>query len=257
MNAALSKAFRSVQIYFPGLQDLRFRIQRNVRGLLHKPHEHDFEALVHLPYQPNALFLDIGSNRGDAIQSILMQRPDARVMAFEPNTHLTDKVKKIYKNDPRVEVQNFGLGSKPGSFELFIPFYNRYMFDGLASFKERRARRWLENRLYGFRSEKLHIERMVCEVKRVDDLQLDPYFIKIDVQGFEYDVLVGARNTLATSQPILLIETPDSREIEFLSSLGYKPYVYRQSRFHAGLRGMNVFFFHDVRHSTMSDHFVQ
>ena len=145
MNAALSKAFRSVQVYFPGLQDLRFRIQRNVRGLLHKPHEHDFEALVHLPYQPNALFLDIGSNRGDAIQSILMQRPDARVMAFEPNTHLTDKVKKIYKNDPRVEVQNFGLGSKPGSFELFIPFYNRYMFDGLASFKERRARRCRQN----------------------------------------------------------------------------------------------------------------
>lgn len=178
-------------------------------------------------------------------------------MAFESNSFLTEKVKKIYRNDPRVEVQNFGLGSTPGSFELFIPFYNRYMFDGLASFKERRARRWLENRLYGFRGEKLHVERMVCEVKRVDDLLLDPYFIKIDVQGFEYDVLLGAQNTLIASRPILLIETPDSRELEFLLSLGYKPYVYRHSRFHAGVRGMNVFFFHDLQHSDVSGQFIE
>ena len=256
MNATLKKAFRSVQVHFPHLQDFRFRIERNVRSLLHKPHERDFEALIQLPYEAGALFMDIGSNRGDAIQSILMQRPDARVMAFEPNMHLTDKVKKIYKGDARVEVHNFGLGSQPGSFELFIPFYNRYMFDGLASFKERRARQWLENRLYGFRREKLHIERMVCEVKRVDDLHLDPYFIKIDVQGFEYDVLLGARNTLMTSRPILLIETPDSRELEFLLSLGYKPYVYEQSRFHAGRRGMNVFFFHDLQHPKASHPFI-
>lgn len=257
MNTSLAKAFRSVQVYFPGLQDYRFRIQRNVRSLLHRPHERDFEGLTCLPYHANALFLDIGSNRGDAIQSILMQRPDARVIAIEPNAYLTDKLKEIYRNDSRVEVQNLGIGSTPGSFELYIPFYNRYMFDGLASFKERRARRWLENRLYGFRQEKLQIERMVCQVKRLDDLALDPYFIKIDVQGYEYDVLLGAKNTLMASRPILLIETPDTPELNFLLSLGYKPYVYRQSRFHAGHRGMNVFFFHDVRHSKLSDQFAK
>ena len=37
-----------------------------------------------------------------------------------------------------------------------------------------------------------------------------PDFIKIDVEGFEYDVLLGAKNTLSNSKPILFIEIANS-----------------------------------------------
>lgn len=51
-----------------------------------------------------------------------------------------------------------------------------------------------------------------------------PDIIKIDVEGYELDVLSGAREMLATSLPIILFETSrDSEKIkELLSDLGYQ-----------------------------------
>ncbi len=242
MKSAVSRIFRSVQVHFPFLQDYRFRVQRNLRYLLDKTHELDFEVLSKLPQTGNHLFLDIGSNRGEAMQSILMRRPDARIIGFEPNVHLNEKVRKIYKNDHRVHIYDFGLGHETGTLTLHIPFYRNYMFDGLASLKEENARNWLKNRLYGYRESKLRIAKTTCEVKKLDDLNLQPYFVKIDVQGFEYEVLAGGKKTIAECQPILLIETPGKKELEFLLKYLYKPFVCRHSRLQPGLEGLNVFF---------------
>lgn len=110
MSAEVSKLFRSVQVHFPFLQDYRFQVQRNLRYLFNRTHEDDFEALPQLPKTDNNLFLDVGSNRGDAVQSILMRRSDARVIAFEANTLLVDKARRIYRNDARVQFNDFGLG---------------------------------------------------------------------------------------------------------------------------------------------------
>ena len=244
MNANVSKVFRSVQVLFPSLQDYRFQAQRKLRGFLNKTHEEDFEALTILPRTSNNLFLDIGANRGDAIHSILMRRPDARVVGFEPNTFLMEKIKKVYKNDPRVEVRNLGLGSKEGSFELYIPFYNNYMFDGLASFIERRAHRALINRLYGFNPQRLEVKKLVCPVIQLDSLNLQPYFMKIDVQGYEYEVLRGAEQTIREARPIMLIETPEQEELAFLDALSFEPFVFKKSKMVRGTGGMNVFFIH-------------
>lgn len=121
-----------------------------------------------------------------------------------------------------------------GSFTLYVPFYNDYMFDGLASLKEANARNWLKKRLYGYQERKLKIIKKTCYVKKLDDLNLEPYFIKIDVQGFEYEVLLGGRATIERSTPILLIETPGQKEIDLLKLYGYKPFTYRKSRLTPG-----------------------
>jgi FkbM family methyltransferase len=173
-----------------------------------------------------------------------MRRPDARVIGFEPNSFLIEKVKKLYRNDNRVEVRHLGLGSQPGSFDLYVPFYNNYMFDGLASFQERRAQRALLHRLYGYNPQKLEVKKLRCEVKRLDDLNLKPYFIKIDVQGFEYQVLLGGAETIKECKPVLLIETPGPEELTFLNSAGFQPFVFNKSRFLRGTGGLNVFFIH-------------
>lgn len=244
MHNNVLKVLRAIQVYFPFLQDYKFRVKRSVRQWVHQPHEDDFKALSYFRCSSTNLFLDVGANRGEAIQSILMMRPDASVIAFEPNHYLTEKIRKVYKNDPRVEIRDFGLGSADGSFRLFVPFYNNFMFDGLASFKERRARNWLVNRMYGFNSKKLEVKKVVCQVKRLDDLDLAPCFIKIDVQGFEYEVLRGAANTLSKCKPVVLMETPAAEELDFLSSLGYEAFCHRKSRLYPGTAGQNVFFLH-------------
>jgi hypothetical protein len=92
MKPNVSKIFRSLQVYFPALQDYRFQVQQTMRKVLNQTHEADFEILPYLPTTGNNLFVDIGANRGDAIQSILMRRPDSYVVAFEPNRFLVNKL---------------------------------------------------------------------------------------------------------------------------------------------------------------------
>src|SRR5687768_11995431 len=196
MNKNVLKLFRSVQVHFPFLQDLKFDVQRTIRSVLDHTHEKEFELVNLFSNDGNKVFVDIGANRGDAIQSILMRQPESKVFAFEPNVYLAGKLNKRYGTDNRVKIFNYGLGDNTNKFELFVPFYNNYMFDGLASFKEANARDWLKNRLYGYNESKLEIKKMLCQVKRLDEFDLNPCFMKIDVQGFEYEVLKGATETI-------------------------------------------------------------
>lgn len=240
MNATVSKALRSVQVFFPGIQDLRFKIQRKVREATGATHEDDFELLSVFCEFDHAQFVDIGANRGDAIQSMLMKCPQANVVAFEPNPLLGQKLEDIYQTDERVTIINSGLGNANEEFPLFVPFYRNYMFDGLASFQEKNARDWLKNRIYGYREDWLHVQEVMCTVKRLDDFNLSPVFIKIDVQGFEYAVLQGAKLTITSHRPVVLIEAPKDAERIFFAARNYRPYIYRNQKLIAGTEKFNV-----------------
>lgn len=69
------------------------------------------------------------------------------------------------------------------------------------------------------------VEREV-PVRRLDDLGLAPAFVKLDVQGFEHQALLGLRETLLRSHAPTLIETPGPETDAFMAGLGYEPFVY-------------------------------
>lgn len=93
MNARVSQMFRSVQVYFPFLQDLQVSFAE--KGKVGYSIKLMRRISKHFPIyrkSSNKLFLDIGANRGEAIQSILLKRPDANVIAFEPYDHVTQQL---------------------------------------------------------------------------------------------------------------------------------------------------------------------
>ncbi len=210
-------------------------------------HEDDFRILDYLEPGEGQVLVDAGANRGDAIQSMLMKQPLCRVVAFEPNPVLVEKLKRIYRNDPRVRIEAAGLGSKDIDIDLHLPFYRNYMFDGLASFRKENARDWLRTRIYGFRPEHLSIRKVSCTINRLDRYHLNPAFIKVDVQGYEREVLLGAAETLKNARPVLLIETPGESECRLLRELRYAPFVLVNGTVVEGTGNYNVLFFPDER----------
>lgn len=240
---SIKKAVRTLQVELPFLLDLKFTTMRALRNWLRVPFERDFSALPALAPPPDALFLDVGANRGQSTDAILMMCPDARIRAFEPNEALFRRLEKQFAGVQGVQLENLGLGDQASDAVLYVPFYKQWMFDGLASFDECAARNWLPSRLYFYNDKHLRIEQYVCRVRPLDDFELAPFFIKIDVQGFEYQVLRGAQRTLAEHRPVLLIETPEQRIIDFLATLGYQLYAYNRGRFERSARGrLNTFF---------------
>ena len=115
------------------------------------------------------------------------------------------------------------------------------MFDGLSSFKFETADDWLKTRLWRFDQKKLSIKKVKCPIKKLDEYQLNPYFIKIDVQGYELEVLKGGIDTLENFKPILLIESIDRETIKFLDQFQYRFYYYSNGRLLEGKGRLNTF----------------
>lgn len=246
-SGALKEFFRTllrtVQTWFPGLVDAKYVTQRSIRRVLRRPFEQEFRAVQLLGLPVGALILDVGANRGQSIDALRLVVPGRRVIAFEPNPLLADRLRRHYAQRPEVDVRAIGLGDEAGVHTLHVPAYNGYVFDGLASFDEAAARGWLDGRLFGYKAANVRIHRVICEVKRLDDLGLAPSLIKLDVQGFELQALRGGPRTLERYRPALLVEAPPDELVSYLNELQYRPYLFTDGHLVEGLRGgANTFF---------------
>lgn len=239
---------RSLQVllpFSPFLQETRCSVQRLWYRWRGRPIDSDLLGVRQLGLQPGDTLLDVGANRGFVLDALLWLTEGTRIVAFEPNPRLAGALARRYRNQPRVDCRAVGLGARPGRFTLWVPFYRDWPFDGLASIEPANAASWLNpERLYGFKPERLRLEPVACDIVRLDDLDLAPSFIKLDVQGYELSVLEGGESTLQRFRPILLVEESDDDEVwRFLVRLDYVVAAFERGRFTIGRRGRRNSFF--------------
>jgi FkbM family methyltransferase len=253
----MDKLLRTLQADFPFLLDAKFAARSLVSRALKRPHDADFRALALFPDIEGALYLDVGANRGQSIEAILMFTRRSCIWSFEPNPLLCDQLKRRFHKQERVVIKDFGLGDQDGAFKLYVPYYKKWMYDGLASLKREFAADWLRDRVYGYQERYLTIKEVDCRIRRLDHVELAPFFIKLDVQGYELEALTGGERTLRSYEPILLIESPDEEICSFLRALGYQPYRFEEGGARGGTlrRGAlgvtNTFFMTDSKASSI------
>lgn len=136
--------------------------------------------------------IDIGCHKGEILDEMIKRSPRGRHFAFEPIPVLFDKLK-----------QNFGEKCTIFPFALSDE-------DGEATFnyvKNAPAYSGLNKRKYAV--ENPDIEEIAVTLKKLDDVippdtKID--LIKIDVEGAEYKVLLGAKELIIRDQPIVIFE---------------------------------------------------
>lgn len=244
----LKKLIRSGQTLFPGVQDLRFRAESRLLHAIDRPYRPEYRAVRYLVAR-DPLFIDIGAHRGLSVSALRTMRPDARIVAFEPNHHLASRLRQNHANDPNVRVESCGLGARSDMLTLHIPVYRGYRFDGLASLDRRNAEEWLNpDRVYWFDRSKLVIEAMQVRIRRLDEFQLTPFLIKMYVQGYEKQVIAGATATIEQHHPVILAPSHNDEVYASLTRFGYKRFTWSEGRFRANANfGFIVFYLH-ARH---------
>lgn len=194
------------------------------RRVLRMPHEQDFRQLGELALGPGEVILDIGANHGQSIRSIRLFQLNAPIVAFEPNPILAERLVQHFASDCSVRIVNEGLAARPGELALRIPVYGKTTYDGLASFG---ASAEIADQFTDFDSHKLSYREYTCVVETLDRHALQPGFIKLDVEGFEAEVLEGGMATLRRYLPVMLIEDGSRGVIrELLEPLGYCAFCY-------------------------------
>lgn len=149
--------------------------------------------------RPGDTVLDIGANLGGfTIPLAQAVGPEGHVMAFEPQPVIYAYLKaNVFLNRLKNVALHCGcLGDMEKTLEIPEPDYNQEANFGSQSFAEKE----------GLIKPTRHRVQAPCQ--RLDALytgaRLD--FIKMDVEGMEYDVLRGAETVIATHRPILYFE---------------------------------------------------
>jgi FkbM family methyltransferase len=243
MKNLLRRSLRTIVSFIPSSSLLPFRELKDFPlRILRRPHEEDFHLLGYLDGKPSVV-LDVGANRGQSIRSLQLVLDRPIIHAFEPNTALSSDLKRRYCGES-VTVHDCGLSSADCTAFIFLPRYGHTVYDTRASLSEANARSFLRGESFiFFVPGRASVIRSSVALKRLDDLELAPTIVKIDVEGLDDRVIRGGMETLRRHQPACLIEHPQPQTITFLERLGYTAYGYAHGRATRNkLDGLNVFF---------------
>jgi FkbM family methyltransferase len=146
-------------------------------------------GLVPFLAKSDKLSLDIGANKG--VWSYAMLPHSLGVHAFEPNPKSLETLKSWGKT--KLTIHDIALSNQTGTATLYVP-------KGLRSNYSNQGSSLVLTRTEGHGS-------VTVDTKRLDDLLITNIgFMKIDVEGFEQQVLQGAVETLQRERPNLVIE---------------------------------------------------
>lgn len=165
---------------------------------------------------PGDTVVDVGANTGVYSLAAAAVDPSVQVVAFEANPDVCEQLRtNVRRNEfeERIEVFATGLGDESG-----VQSFYRSTYDELGSFAAANAGAW-EARVR---------DEVEVPIARLDDLVDDgevppPDHLKVDVEGFGYDVLRGAEETLRHHRPTVYFEphavADDERDETAVSTL--------------------------------------
>ncbi len=164
-----------------------------------KKHKGQLHDLRIKQVRKSPIIFDVGANIGQSIDRYLSCFNNPKIYAFEPNNEAYEILKEKYSKNKKIVLNNFGLGEKVKQKKL-----NYTIKSGNSSFYNLNLKsNWIKERSKSFNVvPKSYVKkRIISEINTIDNFVKKHNIkvidlLKIDTQGYEENVLHGAKNSL-------------------------------------------------------------
>lgn len=144
-----------------------------------------FQDIAKVLAKPDPIVFDVGANVGQTVLRLGWLFPAPTIHCFEPSPTTFRALEDATRGSTNVTLNNIGLGDRPGQLTLL-----ENSSPDMSSFLE-------PGDVWGTITERTEVAVSTvdayCEEKHID--QID--FLKIDTQGYDYQVLRGASGMLS------------------------------------------------------------
>jgi len=191
--------------------DVRFHFQENGEAV------EEMHALLRIAREVGGCIFDVGAYHGMFGVLFCLARAGNTACCFEPSRPALDeagRLRGLNSLDDRVRLEEVSVGSAPGQASAWVNDVGFAIFDESSESRS----------------------GALINVTTLDEMILRglpvPSVVKIDVEGAEQAVLMGARDLLSRHRPILMLEfhldimerrgQAPREVVELLLSLGYR-----------------------------------
>lgn len=217
---------------YPALYDLSRRPYAVARFYARRPHDPDYSVFGQFTGR-RGVFLDVGANSGMSALSFRIYNRTTPIVSIEPNPYHERDLRFVLRLAAPLQYRMWAAGRASEMLDLYVPTYRgvpltteaSLILDEVVQSGSLRARLGARMDTQAF-----SIVRRAVPVRPLDCLGLETAFIKLDVQGFEHDALLGLEETIQRSQPVMLIETPSEDVTRWLTQRGYSGFSYDPER---------------------------
>lgn len=149
-------------------------------------------------------FIDVGAHKGEFL-NYLLSINYKKIYCFEPQKKIFKILYKNFKNKKNIQFFNLGLAHKNSK----IIFYENKL-SSTSSFSVGKNTPFSKIKNLIINSKNFYVDKYPINVKTLDEIFINKkifnIFLKIDVEGFELNVLKGAKKTISKKVKFILIE---------------------------------------------------
>jgi FkbM family methyltransferase len=197
------------------------------------PHDASYRGVKHLGLPADGVLLDVGANDGISALSFRRLLPDNPVLSVEISPRHEPTLRRLKARLKGFDYVLVGAGEVHDTLRLYTPTYKGILLHTFAGADSRSVRHALVVAFGQAVADRCAMLEDDTVIQPLDELNVSPAFIKIDVEGMGNAVLRGLHKTLERSHPAMMIEVePDEIDemLGYLKGLDYQAMVYDAER---------------------------
>ncbi len=225
----------------PGEFEVDGRLE-HVNNMLSRPELHNEDYKIFRAFTDKSeTILDIGANWGSSVGSIWASGASCNILSFEPLLLYRDCLELIRTSrQGKYDFRIVGLGAWPDIVQFVTPVINGVALTSFTSADPaihkngllQNIRAHIERETNGGDDTTIRLYEFQGDIVPLDDVMRRETFsipvnqivaMKIDVEGFERQVLEGAIEIIKMHKPLIMVETGNRTPgvSEMMSNLGY------------------------------------